>query len=88
MKFIRNKIVYCYEKGDGKFLEWFYAEMNKRHYTQRDLSKIIGVSSQHISNILHKRFKPNKPFVIALCWTFGMSDNPEDIWKLVEEDWG
>lgn len=81
MKFIRNKIIYCYEQGDGKFLEWFYENMNAKHYTQRDLSKMIGVSPQHISNILHKRFKPNKPFVIALWWVFGMKDNPEDIFR-------
>lgn len=88
MKFIKNRTYYCYEQGDGRFLKWFCDNLNMHHYTQKDLSRMTGISRQHISNVLHKRYKPNKPMVIALCWVFGMTDSPAIIWEYVEEDWG
>lgn len=70
----------------GKFGNWLRYKMNEHDITYLDLCKQMKISRQTISNHEHHAFKPLYPFVIAYCNILG--GDPEEVWKLVEEDWG
>lgn len=84
MKVVRNYIV---TEEDGKFLRWFINCLTEAGLTQSNVAKKIGVTRQAVNMMCRKKYKPQKQTVIALCWAFGMKDDPEEVWKLVEEDW-
>ena len=70
----------------GKFGEWLFFKIKELGYTQTSFGKLVGISREQISNQIHQKCKPNRTSVVAYCYYTG--DNPEEIWKLVEEDWG
>lgn len=73
--------------GIGKFGTWLEKNMRERNLTCQDLANILDVSRQKI--MLHVKCKTyvDFPNVIAYCWVFGMKDDPNEIYKLVKEDW-
>lgn len=83
----KSKNLWHCDENDGKFQKWLSENMNKFGWNLGDLAKILESDQWCISKILHAKHKPHKATVIALCWVFGMNDDPEDIWGLVKEDW-
>lgn len=70
---------------------YFSAWLKKRLYENKmsvnGLADILHVDRRTIYYHIKGEAKPNFPRVVAYCWAFGMYDEPQEIYKLVEVDY-
>lgn len=76
-----------YESSDRRFDIWFTKRLNESYMTMNDIANQLGISRQSIYNYKYGKTKPSFVTVIALCWLFGMKDDPYVVYSYVEEDW-
>lgn len=71
----------------GRFGAWILANTALRQWTYEDLAqKMHGNWNTVCTHVRHLK-KPDFRTVVTYCYAFGMKDDPNDIWRLVEEDW-
>lgn len=68
-----------------KFGLWFNQNLIKHNMMHADVAKKMHVSRVHVSSHASGYTKPTFMNVISYCWVFGSKDDPEEIWKLVNE---
>lgn len=69
----------------NKFGLWMNQNMIKHDMRQIDIAKRLRVSRPHVAGHATGKVKPTFINVISYCWVFGGEDDPEEIWKLVDE---
>lgn len=72
----------------GKFGEWVAENVFCKGFSYGEIAKICKLRREYLSHVTRHIYKPSFHLIVTLCWAFGMEDDPNDIWKLVEEDWG
>lgn len=72
----------------GKFGEWISNRMREFGLTEKDLYKIThqGLTWPKVARHLTGITKPK--FASVCMYAYCLECDPEDLWKLVEEDWG
>lgn len=76
-----------YESSDRLFDIWFTINLNESHMTMMEIAEKLALTRQSIYAYKHGKTKPTFVTVVALCWLFGMKDDPYVVYSYVEEDW-
>lgn len=63
----------------NEFAVWLKAELDSHGWTQSDLSRMSGLSTGAISNVISGQRKPGVDFVLAVARTLRVS--PEDLYR-------
>ena len=84
------------QRSDGKFFatyttrnefgEWLAQNLFRTGMTLREVAGKLHVSRVSISEHLNGRHNQTFRDVIAYCWLFDSTDDPNDIYKLVKEE--
>jgi hypothetical protein len=64
---------------------WFNKNMIKHNMTHADIAKKLHISRGHVSGHASGYVRPTFLNVISYCWVFGGNDDPEVVWKKVDE---
>lgn len=73
-------------KPETKFARWLLENMWENGLTQQDVANKLRTTKQSINNQYHGRVNVTFAQVVAYCWIFGNKDDPEEIWKMIEEE--
>ena len=65
---------------------WMNQRMMRNGMRHIDVANKLHVSRQAVSGHSSGLAKPTFQNVVSYCWVFGCNDDPEEIWKLVDED--
>lgn len=76
-----------YESSERWFDVWFTRKLNESNMTMNEVSEQLMISRQSIYNYKYGKQKPSFPTIVALCWLFGMKDDPYEVYSYVERDW-
>lgn len=69
----------------NKFGLWLHNNMVEHGMRRSDVAEKLRVTGPYVSNHACGNRKPTFMNVVAYCWLFGNIDDPEEIWKLVDE---
>lgn len=82
-----RKIRGNYVSNGTLFDTWLITRLNENFMTMSDVAEKLRYTRQSMSNIKTGKLKPNFVMIVALCWIFGMKDDPNEIYSYVEKDW-
>ena len=74
------------ESNDLYQSKWLADVLNGLRFSCRQLGEVIGVSKQTISNWLYGKTPMTYRSVVAICYAFDLYDDPEKVWKKIEEE--
>ena len=84
------------QRSDGKFYatyvtrtkfgDWMAQNLYRTGMTPNDVVEKLHISQVTVFKHLNGRHNPNFKDVVAYCWLFGSTDDPNDIYKLVKEE--
>ena len=69
-----------------KFGLWLNQNMLRCGMRQVDVAKKLHVGRAHVAGHASGYHRPTFMNVVSYCWVFGGKDDPEEIWKLVNEE--
>ena len=69
-----------------QFGAWLASNIGFKKWTQAEVAKRLHVSRAHVNNHVTGLTAPTYINVVAYCWLFGVNDDPEEIWKLKDEE--
>lgn len=72
-------------KGIGKFGSWLAGKLIDSDMITQECANMLKIARSNVGAHIREINKPSFPDVVAYCYYLG--GDPEDIWKLVEEDW-
>ena len=72
----------------GKFGAWLLANMALKDWTYPQCAQAAHCDVVSVCKHVRHKTRPDFRTVVTYCWAFDMKDDPRQIWKLVEEDWG
>lgn len=70
----------------GKFGEWMCCKLEELGYTYESFVKLLQLPKYTVLRHVEHITKPKYLTVVGYCYY--LKDDPKDIWKLVEADWG
>ena len=65
---------------------WLFAVMNVCHINMSGLADKLRISRQAVSALVNGHSKLSFVMVVAICFLCKTNDDPEEIWKMIEED--
>lgn len=65
---------------------WLNQNMLRCGMRHDDVARKLHVSRVHVTGHASGYHKPTFMNVVSYCWVFGGKDDPEEIWKLVNEE--
>ncbi len=71
----------------GSFGAWILANLAINEWVYEDLSKRAHIHKNVICKHVRHVWKPSFQTVTAYCYAFGMRDDPQLIWRIVQKDW-
>ena len=84
------------QRSDGKFFatyttrtkfgDWLAQNLFRTGMTLQEVAKKLHLSRVWVSGHLNGRYNPTFRDVVAYCWLFGSTDDPNDIYKLAKEE--
>lgn len=69
-----------------KFGLWLNQNMLGHGMRQVDVAEKLHIGRAHVAGHACGYHKPTFINVVSYCWVFGSKDDPEEIWKLVDQD--
>lgn len=69
-----------------KFGLWLNQNMLRCGMRHADVAEKLHVRRAHVTCHASGYYKPTFMNVVSYCWVFGGKDDPEEIWKLVNEE--
>lgn len=75
-----------YTDARGKFGAWLLKQMIDNGLNQKNVSDLTGIRRQTVSDHVRMKHKPQLSCIILYAKLFDADS--EEIWTLVEEDWG
>lgn len=76
-----------YESSERWFDVWFTKRLNESNMTMTEVANNLMISHQSIRTYKNGYQKPTFVTVVALCWLFGMKDDPYEVYSYAERDW-
>lgn len=64
-----------YMTTDDRFGRWLYAELDKRHWNQRELARRTGITPSLINRWLNGRFAPSSQNALRLADSLNLDPN-------------
>ena len=77
---------YATYKTRTKFGDWMAQNLFRTGMTLREVAEKLHISRVSISGHLNGSHDPTFKDVVAYCWLFDSTDDPNDIYKLVKEE--
>ena len=79
----------CYVIDDNAPFQsrWMFRVLNRGHMSMAQLAEKLHQTRQNISRLVNGKSRISFAMVVAIWYVCELQEDPEEIWKTIEEDW-